>query len=150
MFEENLFASIEILLELQDIPVIGAAPAVDRLVFVADGEEGAVDRRELAEELVLGGVGVLKFVDENLLKAFPVPFADVRMILQEPVRIQEHVVEVDGVAETERFLIFFVDAGDDLAAVIAARHVLREEEVILGVGDFVMDRLRPVEFIVDI
>ena len=47
--------------------------------------------------------------------------------------------EVDGVPETELFLIFFVDAGDDLAAVIAARHVLREKEAVLGVGDFVMD-----------
>jgi hypothetical protein len=49
---------------------VGAAEGVDRLLRVADEEEGtACIRTEGAEDGVLDGVGILEFVDEDRLVA---------------------------------------------------------------------------------
>ena len=64
-------------LELHDVAQVGAAEAVDRLVAVADDRDVAVATGEQQDELVLGDVGVLVLVDENVLEALAVGLEDV-------------------------------------------------------------------------
>ena len=51
---------------------LGAAPAVDGLVVVADHEHAAAVAGEQAHEAVLDRVGVLEFVDQDFAEAMPV------------------------------------------------------------------------------
>ena len=59
----------EVLLEVEDVADVGAAPAVDRLVVVADDHQVAVPAAEQLHELVLRAVGVLVLVDEHVAEA---------------------------------------------------------------------------------
>ena len=53
-------------LEPQDVVDVGAAPAVDRLVVVADTAEIAAGLRQQPEPQILDGVGVLILVDQDV------------------------------------------------------------------------------------
>ena len=65
----------KIFFELEDVLDVGAAPGVDGLVFIADDADVAVGAEEL-HELVLGAVGVLVLVDEEIFVAAVVTLAD--------------------------------------------------------------------------
>jgi len=56
----------EIVLEVEDVANVGAAPGVNGLVRVADDADVAVVRRPLLGEDVLGDIGVLELVDVNV------------------------------------------------------------------------------------
>ena len=56
-------------LEIEDVPEVGAAPGVDRLVVVADDAEVVVGRRQRPDPQVLGAVRVLVFVDVEIAPA---------------------------------------------------------------------------------
>ena len=59
----------EVVLEAQDVVDLGAAPAIDRLVVVADAGDVAAALGEQAQPEILGDVGVLVLVDEDVLEA---------------------------------------------------------------------------------
>ena len=56
----------EIVLEAQDVADLGAAPGVDRLVVVADAAEVVMALRQRPQPQVLGDVGVLVLVDQDV------------------------------------------------------------------------------------
>ena len=59
----------EILFEAQDVADLGAAPAVDRLVVVADTAQIAALLSQQPQPQILGDVGVLVLVDEQIAEA---------------------------------------------------------------------------------
>ncbi len=59
----------EVVLEAADVPDVRAAPAVDRLVVVADDAEVPVVADDALQEAVLRGVRVLELVDEDVVEA---------------------------------------------------------------------------------
>src|SRR5262249_852124 len=65
LLEPYGLGAAEAAIELQDVLDAGAAPAVDRLVVVADDEQVAVRARQVLDERHLDGVRVLEFVDEH-------------------------------------------------------------------------------------
>ena len=88
----------EVLLEVEDVPDVGAAEAVDRLVVVADHRQVAVLGGEQLEPAVLGAVGVLVLVDEDVAERARVAVADLLEELEHVDRADEQVVEVHRVA----------------------------------------------------
>ena len=66
-------------------------------------------------DLVLGVVGILVFVDEDIAETPLVSLEDVRMMLQQQVRIEKQVVEVEGVRGAKPFLQALVHARRHLA-----------------------------------
>ena len=82
-------------LEVEDVPDVGAAPAVDRLVVVADDREVAVLRGERPDPQVLRPVRVLVLVDVEVAPAILVAREDVGRLVEEPDRLEEEVVEVE-------------------------------------------------------
>ena len=69
LFEPDDRRAGEILLEAQDVGDLGAAPRIDRLVVVADAAEVAALLGEQAQPEILGLVGVLIFVDQDVFEA---------------------------------------------------------------------------------
>ena len=82
LLEPHDFAARKVLLEVEDVPDVGAAPAVDRLVVVADDADVAVLAAEQLDELVLRAVRVLVLVDEDVLKAVAI-VRERRLVLPE-------------------------------------------------------------------
>ena len=102
-------------LELQDVADVGAAPAVDRLVRVPHHADVAVGLAEQLDDLVLGVVGVLELVDQDVAEALLVGGSHVVAGLEQVGRHHEQVVEVDGVGRQQALLVLRVDVGDALA-----------------------------------
>ena len=74
-----------------------AAPAVDRLVVVADDGQVARGAGQQRDEAVLHGVRVLELVDEDVPAALRQRVEHLGEVAEEPQRQHEQVVEVDGV-----------------------------------------------------
>jgi hypothetical protein len=81
---------------------LGAAPAVDRLVVVADHEHLAAVAGEQAHERVLHAVGVLELVDEQLPEALAVVREQRLVLAQRLVRAQQDLGEIDQAASWQR------------------------------------------------
>src|SRR4029077_6927353 len=58
----------EIALEFEDVADLGAAPAVDRLVVIADAAQILVLLRQQPQPQILRDVGVLVLIDQEIAK----------------------------------------------------------------------------------
>ncbi len=118
----------EVGLEGQDVADRGAAERVDRLVGVAhhhqlgrlDGGHALGHRQlgaQLADQRVLGVVGVLVLVDQHVPEPPPVLLAQVGERLQQVHRGHDQVVEVERVGRLQPLLVLAVGVGVDLLVV---------------------------------
>ena len=92
----------EVVLEVEDVAEVGAAPLVDRLVRIADDAQVAMDLGEAADQQVLRPVGVLVLVDHHEPELPGVLRADLLGLLEQLDRLQQQVVEIERVALLER------------------------------------------------
>ncbi|MEZ4387525.1 MAG: hypothetical protein R3D98_08085 [Candidatus Krumholzibacteriia bacterium] len=132
----------EVLVEIEHVLHAGAAPAVDRLVVVADGEHVAVHRAEELDEQQLQLVGVLELVDQHVAELARVLLAEVLLGLEQVDGLEDEVVEVDGLALAQALLVGGVDAGEGLVGVGGGggRRLLRRLVVVLPGADRAADR----------
>ena len=72
------------MLEVEEIAHLGTAEAVDALVGVPDDADVAVSPAEKHDDFVLGEVGVLVLVHEDVGKALLVRLEHVDVIPEEP------------------------------------------------------------------
>jgi len=72
---------------------------------------GRVHARQLADQLVLGMVRVLVFVDEDITELMTVIVGHLRLGAQQFDRPADQIVEVDGVRHGQTMLVFGVDDG---------------------------------------
>ena len=112
LFESDDLGAGEEVFEVEDIAEVGASPAVDGLVVVADDADIGVRSGEHDHESELYGVGVLVFVDEDVAALFAVGLEDIGAEVPEFDGESEEVIEVDEVHLLESLLIESVDEGD--------------------------------------
>jgi len=104
------------------------------------------------DQLVLGEVGVLELVDQDVLVAALVLGGHIRVLLEEQHRLHQQIVKVHGVAAPQDLLVGEVDAADDLAEV-GVHPVgvdLRRQQFVLGGGDAVQQAARGEALDVDV
>ncbi len=144
LLEADGFGVGEILLELEDVADVGAAPGVDALVLVAHHADVLVLAAEQLHQLVLGAVGVLVFVDEEIAVAAVVTLAHFGRDLEQPHGLEQEVVEVEGVGLPQLLAVALEDVRDLLADRVGGLQVelLRIDHVVLGPGDFGEDDAR--------
>ena len=134
----------ERVLELEDVADVGAAEAVDRLGVVADDHQVPPLLGQQLQPAVLGVVGVLVLVDEHVAERAGVVVAHLLEQLEHVDRAHEQVVEVHRVHAVHLALVGPVDVGHRLLEERA--HHLRIRigvaQLVLGVGDLVVDRRR--------
>jgi hypothetical protein len=141
-------AVAEVGLEVEEDAEVGGAEGVDGLINVADDEGGAVGPvfdgfgvlavgGEEFDEVVLGAVGVLVFVYEDVAEAFVPVGEDLGVLLEEFDGEEEEVVEVEGVVGGEGVEVEAVDFGDDAASVVVlvTQEVFGAEALVFGVAD---------------
>ncbi len=124
-------------LEALDVAKVGAAPFVNGLVAVAHGEDVVVGGGEALDEGVLGGVGVLEFVNEDMLVFFLVGLQDVGTFVEEEDGVHHQVVEVHGVVGLEGELVLLVDAAGDFGDVGGGGVEVGGDEFVFGTADAV-------------
>ena len=112
----------EVLREVEDVVHLRAAPAVDGLVIVADHAEVSVDGGELAEQLVLGRIGVLELVHQDVAKASGVSLQDVVPLLEQLADPDDQVAEIDGVRRLQRRLVAPVHFEPGLPGYVVLRY----------------------------
>ena len=100
------------LFEFENVSDVRASERVNGLVAITDDEDVAVFVGEFEHHVVLCGVGVLVFVDEDVLEALPVVVKNVGVVVEEFDCDGEEVVEVHGACCSEASLIFDVGFGD--------------------------------------
>ena len=160
---ENILGGAIVALELDDFGVaeiareahqdgdVGAAPAIDGLIFVTDDAEILLGVGEEAHQVVLDAIGVLIFVNVEILEAGLPFFADERIVAEHERGAEEEVVEVERVAGFELAFVFGEDVGD-FAAVGAdgfGAEFFGSGGVIFGVADGAEDVARSESFGVD-
>ena len=126
-----------VLLEVEDVPEVGAAPAVHRLVGIADHAEVAPLVGQELDDAVLRAVGVLVLVDEDVGPERAVPGERLRRRLEEVHDAQEQVVEVHGPGRPEALLVQAIERRHPLLAGRPGEplHFRRGEHLVLGVAD---------------
>jgi hypothetical protein len=95
----------EVALEAQDVVHLGAAPAVDRLVVVADAADVLPLLGQQPQPQVLGDVGVLVLVDQQIAEPVVVLGQHVRLAGEDGDVVQQQVAEVAGVQHPQAFLV---------------------------------------------
>ena len=95
----------KILLEAEDVVDLGAAPAVDRLVVVADAADVLPALGEQPQPEILGDVGVLVLVDQHVAEAPVVVGEHVRVLAEDLQRLEEQVAEIGGVQRLQPVLV---------------------------------------------
>ncbi len=108
-------------LEGEDVPDIGVAPRVDRLVGVAHHTDVAVLAGQKLGEGVLDHVGVLELVDHEVQVAVLVLPQHLRCLLKEPDGLQQQVIEIQRLAPGEEPLVPLIHPLHDLLVVAAHR-----------------------------
>ncbi len=106
-----------------DVLDLGAAPAVDGLVVVADDGGGVVVVGEQPQPGVLNGVGVLKLVHQNVPEAALIVPAQLVVVAEQLQHTQQHLVEVHQAAPGAGFLVGQIDFLHGLQKQVAAGHV---------------------------
>ena len=116
----------------------------EALIIVADHRQVAVLAGQQLQQAVLGVVGVLVLVDEDVAEGGGVAGADLREELEDVDRADEQVVEVHRVHAVQLALVELVDVGDGLLEERADQLAvgLGVAQLVLGVGDLVLHRRR--------
>ena len=81
-----------VLLQVLDLR---AAPAIDRLIVIADRERQALRAHQQLQPVVLNGVGVLELVDQHMPEARPIMREHVGPVAQQFVSAQQQFGEID-------------------------------------------------------
>ncbi len=94
LFEHEALGLRIALGEAQNIGEVSASEAVDRLAIVANHHEVAVVLDAEVDDLALDEVGVLVFVDQDMLKARGVALGDLGVLVKESLPVNEEIIEV--------------------------------------------------------
>ena len=95
--------------EFKNVSYVGTAKCVYGLVAVADYENVSVFVSQFENNVILGGVGVLVFIYEDMLEPFLVVLEGLGVIVEEFDGDGEEIIEIHGACCAEASLIFVVN-----------------------------------------
>ena len=128
----------EIALEAQDVADLGAAPRIDRLVVVADAAQVPVRLRQEAQPQVLGHVGVLVFIHQDVAEPALVSGEDLGVVLKQREGVQKQVAEIGGVHGLQAVLVVAIQGQHPATAGVRAfrvRDPVRRQAAVLPALD---------------
>ncbi len=137
LFQTNDRRAWKILFELEDVADFRAAPAIDRLVVVADAADVLVISRQQAQPQILRDVRILILVDEDIAEPLLIALQDIRMLLKYADCVQQQVAKIAGVQRNQPRLIFGVHLSPHAAIGVGVRggHPIRRDGAVLPAID---------------
>ena len=128
----------EVALQVHQVFRLRAAPGVDRLIVVAHHRQGVAWADDEFHQFVLTGIGVLVFIHQQVVNAVLPLGEGIRVGLQQAQRLQDQVVEVQGIAGQQVARVFRVDKGGPGLGLITRRkrhRLLRRGQGVFPGGD---------------
>ncbi|OPZ77934.1 MAG: hypothetical protein BWY77_01602 [bacterium ADurb.Bin431] len=143
MFEAEFGAVGIVVFKIEDVADLRTPPAIDGLVIVADHADIAVAGGEHLESHILGVVGILILVDEDITEAFLIVLEDQGIELEELNGFDEQVIEIHGIVFAQTGLVGGVDSRNDLVLPGCGHpgELFRQDEGVLGGAGLVRDHL---------
>ncbi len=115
-----------VLLEVQNVADVGAAPGVNRLVVVAHHHQVAVHAGQQLRDGILRLVRVLVLVDHDVAEGLRIAAPHLGVLAQQLVSVEKQVVEVHRVGPLEATLQLRVNVGGALGErVLRVRGIFR-------------------------
>ena len=112
-FQTNQFHSGKILFKPKDIFDLGTAPAVHRLIRIAGDTQVWFHLRQCRDNLILGSIRILVFVDQNEAVAFVERLPQFVVFGQHPRDMKQQVIKVDSIGFEQSLLVGGIDSRDD-------------------------------------
>ncbi len=103
------FGTWEVLFKSQNVGNRCASPAVDRLIVVANHGQIVVIAREMAQQLVLCRVGILKLIHHHIAPLHAVALSDIGVFSKDLQHAQNEVAKVHTIRRSKRGLIGLVE-----------------------------------------
>ena len=127
----------EIFVQQHQVLRLGTAPGVDGLVVVPHHGEAGPLADDLLHQLVLAGVGVLVFVDQQIADLVLPALAHLLIALEQQGRHHDEVVKIQRVVGHHLAVVTLVELGHQhlFRAAGDAHGASRQDEVVLPVGD---------------
>jgi len=104
---------------------------------------------EQVHQPVLDLVGVLEFVNENIVETLAILLQHIRMIFEEPDHLHQQITKVERIGLLQALLVKSVDASDLFRLVITVIKLVRPDTTIFGPVDRASHRPRFEGLIVD-
>ena len=143
----------KILLEAQDVVDLGAAPAVDRLIVVADAADVLRALAEQPQPQILRDVGVLVLVDQGVFEPRLILREHGGMLPEQPDAFEQEVAEIGGVEHFQPILIGGIELSAPAvreARCLAGRHPVGREPAILPAVEEAGEQARRPALLVDV
>ena len=138
MLKANFLYALKVLFKIDDVLKVRSAPAVNRLVVVADHRHVSVGKQ--MHHLVLLVACVLEFVHHKILVAVAVLLQNLRELAEYFYRKDNQVVKVDRVVKLEAFLVILVKlavhVGFDFPILAAGLYVAEQNRDFVAVQGF--------------
>ena len=109
---DHLQLGVVLLQQLQVLD-IGAAPGIDRLIVVAHRGERAAHAREQLEQPILGAIGVLIFIHQQITQTVLPALSHLGVFLEQAHRQRDQVVEIHRLVGAQGAFVFPVELGGD-------------------------------------
>ena len=141
----------KVALEVEDVAKVGASPAVNGLIRIPHDAQVPVHFGEAADQQILRPVGVLVFVDEDVLELVRVELARFLAGFHQLDGLQQQIVEIERAGVVERLDVALVDLADLFVPVIRAdrAHLPGRFHAVLGLADARQRRARGDQLVVD-
>ena len=133
-------AALVLLLEGEDVLDGGPPEAVDGLVVVAHHAEVLIPPRQGGGQQILQVIGILILVDQDIAEFFLIVRPHLVKALQQPDRVEDDVIKIQGIGVPEPALIFHIDLGNlgqpEIPRLLALGQIVGSQlHGVLGPGD---------------
>ena len=137
LFQFDDFQTREFIRQFFQIGDVGTAPAVNGLIVIAHRSELLAYAGELLEQLVLAGVGVLVFIDQQVAQAVLPLLGNVRMRCEQSYRQADQVVEINRLVGFQGGFVTQVSIGGERFVFVAGDLAggFRADQRVFPVGD---------------
>src|SRR5262249_48240182 len=127
----------EIAFEVENVPNIGSAPAIDRLIGVADDAEIGIIDRQTTNDCILGKIGVLIFIDQDKAVTRIQVGTQLGIVLKSERGKEKQIVEIDRIRVPQAPLVERINAGYGLSEKVhgLAAVPFRCLQLVLGPAD---------------
>ena len=155
LFQPDHLGTGKIRFEAQDIGHFCAAPAVDRLIIIADAGQVARRPHQRFQPLILGAVGVLIFIHHHIFETALIIGLHIGVLAENGQHVQQQVAEIAGVERLQPFLVTRIHGSTTavraigIGETLAARHIGGELPLVLPSVDQAGELLGRPAFVVD-
>ena len=144
-------------LECQDIINVGSAEAVDALCIISHHTHAIVTADKHAHNLVLGVIGVLVFVYQQVAETGGIFLGHLRMLRKKHPCVRQYVIKIHGLGSQQSTVVGRVDVDHTrnhgtvvlIPEGAVGRIICRLHQRILGSADAATHQRRPVSLLVE-